>query len=295
MKRVLVLVGVVAALAAFPGAAGVGAKGKPAKRQLQGTLIAAGGASISVGSRSASLTCALTRRADLNALVGATVRLTCRQVRGRLVATRILTLGKRLSVEVNGQGGEAEAKGTVTSVSSGSITVQAGPSTLTCQVPPGMDLTALAGRTVELHCRLVGGAWVVTRIEAEDEQGEVKVDPAAGRGRAEARGTVTSVAGGSVTVSSGRSTLSCRIPDGSDFSPFLGRTVELKCALVAGVWTVTKIETEDGGDEIKAGDDDSSSGPGSADENDDDRSSSGAGGGDDDGGDDRRGGGGDDD
>ena len=60
------------------------------------------------------------------------------------------------------------------------------------------------------------------------------------------RGTVTSVAGGFVTVGSGEGSFSCRVPAGLDLSLFLGRRVELECSLVAGTFMVNEIETEDG-------------------------------------------------
>jgi hypothetical protein len=297
--RVLVVVAVLAMLAAFPGASVAGAGKAHAKRQLTGIVTSVSGGTITVRSGSRSLTCALARGTDLRAVAGARVRLTCRSMRGRLTATRVRSLGQRLSLEVNGQAGRAEARGVVIAVTASSITVQSGSFALTCGIPAGMDLSRFAGRTVEMHCRLAEGAWVVTRIEAADEveeEEEIEVDPA--RGRAEVRGTVTSVSGGQVTVSAGSSSFSCNIPNGADLSPFLGRFVELECVLVAGVWTVQKIETEDGGPEIEVefGDDeDDRSGPGGGDDDDDDRS--GPGGGDDDDDDDDRSGsgGGDDD
>jgi len=278
MKRAVALTGMVA-LVALSGTTVAGAGSKPKTRQLVGTVAAVDGEAITVRSRSATLTCALVSGADLRQLLAARVRLVCRSAQGRLVAKSVRQLGKLLPVELSAAGGRTEAKGPVVSVSSGSIAVQAGTSSLACQVPAGSDLSALLGHTVELHCQLVDGAWIVTKVEVEDEQGvEIKVDTAAGTGRAEVKGTLTSIAGGSLTVDSGGSLFSCAIPAGSDLSLFLGRTVEIECALVGGVWTATKVESKDEGAEIEVKvehDDRSSPGSLSGEDGDDDHSESG--------------------
>jgi len=137
--------------------------------------------------------------------------------------------------------------GKVTAVGA-SITVRSQSRSLTCSVVSRGGLRTFAGRMVRLTCRTVGGRLTATRIRTV---GSTKQSIEVEGGRAEVRGQVTSVAGGFVTVGLGQSSFSCRIPGGLDLSLFLGRTVELECVLVDGVFTVQEIETEDGLPEIE--------------------------------------------
>jgi hypothetical protein len=172
--RILVVVGLMGALAAMSSASAIGAESSSETRQLTGTVISVGGGSIKVRSQSRSLTCAVVSRGGLRTFAAKRVRLTCRTVGGRLTATRIRTLGGRQSIEVNG--GRAEVRGKVSSVAGGSVTVGLGQSSFSCRVPGGLDLALFLGRTVELECSLVAGTWTVDEIETEDGVPAIEVD-----------------------------------------------------------------------------------------------------------------------
>ncbi|HXG75316.1 MAG TPA: hypothetical protein VNJ53_01970 [Gaiellaceae bacterium] len=94
----------------------------------------------------------------------------------------------------------------------------------------------------------------------------------------ELEGTLTSLS--PPTVANGARTLSCAAPAGLGLSGFaVGDRVELTCDLLAGVWTVRKLEQEDDdAHECANADDDDRE----DDEHEDDDESSGPGGGDDD-------------
>jgi hypothetical protein len=203
------------------------------------------------------------------------------------VVGTVAALAAFTSVSVLGAQSSAGTKqltGRVTSVGGGSITVRSSSRSLTCAVVSRGGLSTFAGKRVRLTCRSVAGRLTATRIQALGRQ---SIDVNAETGRAEVRGTVISVAGGSVTVSLGQGSFSCRIPGGLDLSLFLGRRVELECSLVAGMFTVDEIETENGLPDIEVDfvdddddrDDDDNSGPGRGG---DDNDNSGPGGGDDD-------------
>jgi hypothetical protein len=189
------------------------------------------------------------------------------------------------AIGAQGSSGMRQLTGTVTSVGA-SITVRSPSRSLTCAVLSRGGLRTFAGKRVHLTCRTVAGRLTATRIRTLGGRQSIEVEG----GRAEVRGKVTSVAGGFVTVGLGQSSFSCRIPSGLDLSLFLGRTVELECSLVAGVFTVDEIETEDGLPAIevdfRADDDDDEdedhSGPGRGDDDDDDDHSGRGRGGDDD-------------
>lgn len=63
---------------------------------------------------------------------------------------------------------EREIKGRLTSLSP--VTVSSSARTVSCTAPAGMSLSGLAlGDVVEMTCDLVGGTWVVRKIELEDD------------------------------------------------------------------------------------------------------------------------------
>jgi hypothetical protein len=68
---------------------------------------------------------------------------------------------------------------------------------------------------------------------------------------------------------------SCAVPAGADLSAFAGQDVEIKCEQVNGVWTVVRVESEDGETEFEA-DDVDNSGPGNADDESEDNSGPGS-------------------
>jgi hypothetical protein len=139
---------------------------------------------------------------------------------------------------------EVEVKGPIVSLSP--LTV----GTTTCVVPAGFSLVGFAvGDVVEMTCDLVGGQWVLRKLELEDApQGEVEV-----------KGVVSSLS--PLTVAG----VSCIVPAGMSLAGIaVGDVVEMECRLVGGQWVVTEIELED--------DDDDNSGPGGDDDDDDDNS-----------------------
>jgi hypothetical protein len=63
---------------------------------------------------------------------------------------------------------EREITGKLMSLSPATVT--SGAATVSCAVPAGMTLSGLAvGDLVEMTCDLVGGSWVVRKIELEDD------------------------------------------------------------------------------------------------------------------------------
>lgn len=63
---------------------------------------------------------------------------------------------------------EIEIKGTLTSLAP--VTVTSGSRAVSCTAPAGMSLSGVAvGDLVELTCDLVGGTWVVRKLEPEDD------------------------------------------------------------------------------------------------------------------------------
>lgn len=91
--------------------------------------------------------------------VGDVVEMTCDLVAGQWVL-------RKLERE-NAPRGRVKVEGVVSSLSP--LTVAG----VSCSVPAGKSLTGIAvGDVVEMRCKLVGGVWVVTRIELEDDEDE---------------------------------------------------------------------------------------------------------------------------
>lgn len=127
-------------------------------------------------------------------------------------------------------GAELELRGAITSLSP--LTV----GTLSCAVPAAVSLAGFAvGDFVELECRLVGTEWTLRKIHHEDDlSGGDDAD------EREVKGAITSLS--PLTVG----TLSCVVPAGVSVAGFsVGDVVELECELVAGAWTLHKLELED--------------------------------------------------
>ncbi|MFN8224606.1 MAG: hypothetical protein U0R50_15315 [Gaiellales bacterium] len=167
---------------------------------------------------------------------------------------------------------EREAKGPLTSLSP--VTV----GTLSCAVPATVSTSGfVVGDVVEITCDLVGGSWTLRKIKHEDD---VAVPGAPGADdEVEVKGTISSL--NPLTVGS----TSCAVPAGVSLGSFaVGQFVEMKCELVGGVLTVTRLKLEDHADDND--DDHDHSGPGRGDDDDDDdhgdHSGHGGGGGDDD-------------
>jgi hypothetical protein len=152
-----------------------------------------------------------------------------KQLRARAVArARRMAIARSAGATVV-PSGRLELRGALTSLSP--LTV----GTLSCTLPSGVTLTGLAvGDFVELDCTLVGTQWVLRRIHREDD-----LSSAGGADEREVKGALTSLA--PLTVGS----LSCAVPAGVTLAGFaVGDFVELECKLVAGTWTLHKLELE---------------------------------------------------
>lgn len=138
-------------------------------------------------------------------------------------------------------GDEREVTGRIVSLSP----LQVG--TLTCQLRAGTSLQGFAiGDRVELTCDLVGGQWLLRKLEHEDDEDDER----------EVKGRIASLA--PLTVG----TLTCRVPTGVSLAGFaVGDLVEMKCDRVAAEWVLRKLQHED---------DDDRAGSGDADDDDDD-------------------------
>lgn len=123
---------------------------------------------------------------------------------------------------------EREVKGTISALGA---TIDVG--SVSCSIPAGANLSAVAvGDLVEMTCRSVGGVLTLARVKkehADDDEREVK-------------GTIEAFTAGGVTVAG----TTCAIPAGVVLAGFaVGDLVEIECALVAGVLTLTTLESED--------------------------------------------------
>ncbi len=127
-------------------------------------------------------------------------------------------------------GAELELRGAIASLSP--LTV----GTLSCAVPAAVSLAGFAvGDFVELECKLVGTDWTLRKIHREDDlSGGDDAD------EREVKGAIASLS--PLTVG----TVSCVVPVGVSLAGFaVGDFVELECKLVAGTWTLHKLELED--------------------------------------------------
>jgi hypothetical protein len=147
-----------------------------------------------------------------------------------------------------GEDSKVEVHGAVTSLDSGSVTIQPGDNAtpVTFAIPSGFTLPGglQVGSVVEAKGELVNDALTLTKIElrnGEDDQNEI-----------EAEGTVTALDSSSITIQTEEdgSSVTLAIPDGFTLPDGLqvGSVVEAKGELVDGVATLTKIELKDGGD-----------------------------------------------
>lgn len=99
-------------------------------------------------------------------LRGSTLRSSSRG--SRVLATGVSVASSRPLSAADSDDDELEIKGELTSLSP--VTVASGARSVSCAAPAGMSLAGLAvGDLVEMKCDLVGGAWVVRKIHAEDE------------------------------------------------------------------------------------------------------------------------------
>jgi hypothetical protein len=137
-------------------------------------------------------------------------------------------------------------EGFVTSLDTGSITIQPGDnaSPITFAIPDGFTLPdgLGAGSKVEARGELVDTVLTLTRLELQtdgDDSGEVETE-----------GTVTALDSGSITIQPAENgtPLTFAIPDGFTLPDGLqvGSTVDAKGEMVSSVLTLTKLELQDG-------------------------------------------------
>jgi hypothetical protein len=135
---------------------------------------------------------------------------------------------------------EIEVKGPLTSLSPPTV---AGVS---CVVPAGASVRGfVVGDIVEMTCDRLNGTWTLRKLEREDDEADER----------EVKGPIQSLS--PFTVAG----VTCVVPATISLAGLAaGDVVEMKCRLLAGTWTVTRLELED----------DDSSGRGDDDEDEDD-------------------------
>lgn len=153
---------------------------------------------------------------------------------------------------------EVEVKGVLVSLTPPTV------GTVSCVAPAGMSLSGFAvGDVVEMTCDLRSGTWTLRRLEHEDDAVDER----------EVKGTVQALS--PLTVAG----VACTVPTTMSIAGVaVGDVVEMKCRLLSGVWTATRLELEDDHDDRS----NSGSGSGDDDDDDDDDNSGPGGGGDDD-------------
>lgn len=154
---------------------------------------------------------------------------------------------------------------------------------------PQLLLTLLAASLVALVLPLASSARVdaggalpmgSTAVqEADDDADEADAEDAddedAEDDELEQEGTLTLSTDAVLVTDEHGGVTSCAVPAGVDLSAFAGQDVEVKCEQVNGVWTVVRVEAEDGETEVEVGDVDNS-GPGNAEDDDEDNSGPGS-------------------
>jgi hypothetical protein len=144
-------------------------------------------------------------------------------------------------------GSVVHVEGFVTSLDTGSITIQPGHSAspVTFAIPDGFTLPAglAAGSRVEARGTVVNTVLTLTRLKLQndgDNEGEIETE-----------GTVTALDSGSITIQPADSgtPLTFAIPDGFNLPDGLqvGSVVEARGETVSSVLTLTKLELQDDG------------------------------------------------
>lgn len=160
-------------------------------------------------------------------------------------------------VDVDEDSGELEVEGTITALSSASITVQPGKSgaPVTCAIPTGVSLTGVAaGDRVGIKCALLGTTLSLTELEREHADEDEGQDE-----ELEAKGTISALSGSSITVQpAAGAAVTCAIPSGVNLSSFkVGDRVQIECRTLAGTPVLKEIDHEDDeqADDDEGGDD----------------------------------------
>ena len=118
-------------------------------------------------------------------------------------------------------------------------------------IPAGFQLPQLRpGDEIELIVTVdAAGAFTLVRVERDDEDNDDD------NGRVRVRGELTQLGGVTVTVQAhGDSPVTCAVPNGVDLSGFkLHEQVEMRCANVNGILTLTRLRERDDDDDDDGG------------------------------------------
>lgn len=126
-------------------------------------------------------------------------------------------------------------------------------------VPDGLQLPPLTpGDEIELVVTVdAAGVFTLVSVQADDENGDDDGSHE-DHGRVEVTGSIADLGPPISVQPSHGSPVQCAVPDGFDLSGFaVGDHVEMRCALVNGVLTLTRLkhEDDDGGDDGGGGGD----------------------------------------
>lgn len=135
-------------------------------------------------------------------------------------------------------------------------------------IPDGFQLPTLnPGDEIELVVSAdSAGAFTLVSVQTDDEGDDDGEGHHGDNGKVEVKGAITDLAVDSITVQPGHaSPVTCAVPAGTDLSGFkVTDQVEMKCALVDGKLTLTRLKSEDDEDDDgnDGGDDDDGGGHG---------------------------------
>ncbi len=120
-------------------------------------------------------------------------------------------------------------------------------------IPAGLQLPTLnPGDEIELVVSVdTAGTFTLVSVQGDDENDDDHEGIDEDDGTVEVNGAITALAADSITVTSNHaSPVTCAVPAGTDLSGFaVNDKVEMKCALVDGKLTLTRLKSEDDEDD----------------------------------------------
>jgi hypothetical protein len=126
-------------------------------------------------------------------------------------------------------------------------------------IPDGFQLPTLnPGDEIELVVSVdTAGAFTLVSVQNDDENDDDDEGIDEDHGKIEVKGAITALAADSITVQAGQSSpVTCAVPAGTHLSGFAVKDqVEMKCALVDGKLTLTRLKSEDDEDDDDENDD----------------------------------------
>jgi hypothetical protein len=167
------------------------------------------------------VTCAVTDGFDTSDFaVGQTVKMTCNYGDGHPVLTDLQ------HYDVTDQ---LYARGTITELTDGSITVQGDGDPVTCAIPDEMDLSEFAvGDAVVMYCLEVDGVWTLKVIKHQEEPPPPPPPPPPDY--ILVYGTISTLTSAEISVDTDGGPVTCSVPDGADLSAFhVSDSVNMKC------------------------------------------------------------------